>query len=291
MQAICRLTACQQYDLPADSISSAIYHYLIKKFPAGAGLPDPDLIIAAGHGTHLSMLCARHARAGKAIVLMKPSLPAALFDLCFIPSHDKPGSAKNIVQTQGALNTSLPSSQLNAARGLVMIGGESKHYSWDNTSLTAQIKEVLNTPNIQWHITDSPRTPDISRRSMHKLASDNVQYIPFNQAPAAWLHDALQQAGTVWVSEDSISMIYEAITSGASVGVFNVPIKNPGRISSAVKKMLDDKLITAFHRWKSGTPLSPAKPPLNEAARCAQLLLNRLCLPKHNSTRRDLPCN
>ena len=160
-----------------------------------------------------------------------------------------------------------------------MIGGVSKHYTWDNTSLTAQIKEVLNTPDIQWYITDSPRTPDISRRSMQKLASDNVQYMPFDQSPATWLHDALQQAGTVWVSADSISMIYEAITSGASVGVFNVPIKSSGRISSAVKNMVDDKLITTFHSWKSGKPLSPAKPPLNEAARCAELLLGRLCLP------------
>lgn len=172
-----------------------------------------------------------------------------------------------------------PSDQLNADRGLILIGGESRHYAWENISLIEQIKTVLDTPNIQWYITDSPRTPDISRRSIQKLASDNVQYIPFNQSPAGWLHDALQQAGTVWVSEDSISMIYEAITAGASVGIFNVPIKSPGRITSAVKNMVEDKLITTFHNWKSGKPLSPAKPPLNEAARCAELLLGRLCLP------------
>ena len=56
----------------------------------GEGLPDPDLIIGAGHATHLPMLNARRVRGGKVVVLMKPTLPVAWFDLCIIPAHDRP---------------------------------------------------------------------------------------------------------------------------------------------------------------------------------------------------------
>ena len=36
----------------------------------GKNLPDPDIIIGAGHGTHFTMLTAKYVRKGKTIVLI-----------------------------------------------------------------------------------------------------------------------------------------------------------------------------------------------------------------------------
>src|SRR5690606_16948988 len=36
-----------------------------RRFPAGETLPDPQLIVAAGHATHLPSLAARRARGGR----------------------------------------------------------------------------------------------------------------------------------------------------------------------------------------------------------------------------------
>ena len=59
-------------------------------------IPAPGIVLGAGHRTHLSLLAARRMRGGKAIVLMRPSLPLCLFDLCLIPAHDAPPARPNV---------------------------------------------------------------------------------------------------------------------------------------------------------------------------------------------------
>ncbi|MEM6998467.1 MAG: ELM1/GtrOC1 family putative glycosyltransferase, partial [Pseudomonadota bacterium] len=89
--AIEKLKECKRFDI---TVISSIAHYknfVLKKFPAGNNLPDPDIIIGAGHGTHFPLLCATRARQGKSIVLMKPSLPLSFFDLCIIPGRTQAG--------------------------------------------------------------------------------------------------------------------------------------------------------------------------------------------------------
>ncbi|HEX9627184.1 MAG TPA: ELM1/GtrOC1 family putative glycosyltransferase, partial [Acidiferrobacterales bacterium] len=48
--------------LPAPGPLAALRDLLLKRFPAGADFDAPDLLIGAGHGTHLPMLAARRAR-------------------------------------------------------------------------------------------------------------------------------------------------------------------------------------------------------------------------------------
>ena len=98
-------------------------------------LLTPDLLVGAGHRTHLSLLAARHNRGGRAVVLMRPSLPLTLFDLCLIPEHDLPPVGPNVLATRGALNRIRPSSTLEPDRGLLLIGGPSAHFGWDDAGL------------------------------------------------------------------------------------------------------------------------------------------------------------
>jgi mitochondrial fission protein ELM1 len=81
----------------------------------------------------------------------------------------------------------------------------------------------------------------------------------------------------VWVTEDSVSMLHEAVTAAARVGVLPVPrLDRRSRVVRAV-----EELITAGHAcplgtWRrNGRELPPPKP-LHETARCADWILARL---------------
>ncbi len=278
VQAIRGLVGCKCHDIPVSTLASSFLDFINKRFQTGRLLPAPDLIIGAGHATHIPMLCAKRARGGETVVIMKPSLPLSWFDYCLIPSHDKPTQADNIIITKGALNMiSTPDmdAKINTS-GLIMVGGSSKHYNWDNTTLIEEIKAVINTPGITWQITGSRRTPDITQEALKNLSNDRVRYIPFHKSSPNWLLTQLQHASKVWVTEDSVSMIYEAITSGAAVGVLNVPKRKAGRITSAVIELAKNHMVTTFDSWNSGAELMPVHPPLNESLRCAEILIKRL---------------
>jgi hypothetical protein len=51
-KAIADLSSSKQFDLTANSLASCLKSFVSRKFPDGDGLPDPDIIIGAGHGTH-----------------------------------------------------------------------------------------------------------------------------------------------------------------------------------------------------------------------------------------------
>lgn len=273
-QALAALKDSECHELCAQPISKNLLNILPHRFPAGDSLPDPDFVIGAGHGTHMTLLAAGRARGGKTVVLMKPSLPVFLFDYCLIPDHDRPPQRQNILVTQGVLNCAVPSGEKIPGRGMILIGGASRHYGWDTQALAHQIREVCaESMDVHWLIADSPRTPSVTRPSLSGPATGEWEYIPYETTGPGWITERLSSAATVWVTEDSISMICEALTAGAAVGVLTVPVKRYGRVTRAVDALAKAGLITRFSAWQAGAPLRPANPPLNEAARCARLLL------------------
>jgi mitochondrial fission protein ELM1 len=82
-EALSRLRPVETVTLYPLSASGALAVLLLGQPPvAWQSLPPPDLLVGAGHCTHLSLLAARRVQGGKAVVLMRPSLPLGLFDLC-----------------------------------------------------------------------------------------------------------------------------------------------------------------------------------------------------------------
>lgn len=72
-------------------------------------------------------------------------------------------------------------------------------------------------------------------------------------------------------------MTYEAISSGAQVGLLPVPrLREDSRVLRGLERMLEQGRLSTFEQWhEAGRQLSEAKP-LREADRCARLLLERL---------------
>ena len=248
-------------------------HALAGRYPPGDGLPDPQLHIGAGHGVHLAMLLARRARGGRIVVLMRPSLPRAWFDVCVVPEHDGIAGA-NIITTQGALNVIVPSktpgSTQDPQAGLILIGGPSRHYGWSDTGAVQQVTDIVQRDaSISWTLTTSRRTPARTLALLQEIAAPNLTVVPYTNTDGLWLPRELARAARVWVSEDSVSMVYEALTAGAATGLIIVTRRHANRISRGMDALVRDQLVTPFPAWHQGAVLAPPALPFNEAARVA----------------------
>lgn len=272
VQALARLMPVTATDIPAEPRRSALWHGLTGKFPAGLGLDAPDMIVGAGHGTHLTMLAARRARGGKTVVLMKPSLPLRCFDLGLIPEHDAVDGLPNVMVTRGAINAIQPFGEKDGTAGLILMGGISSHYHWDEAHLVEQVRCVTaQAPSLHWIVTTSPRTPPDMLAHLRALPNaQRLQVVPFQEASVEWLPSQLARAAQVWVTPDSVSMVYEALTSGAAVGVFELERIGSGRVAGGIDRLLREGRIGSYAGWVAGKPLPVAQEEFNEAARCAR---------------------
>ncbi len=274
--ALAEMLPLEVHTLRTPSRRSCLAELWSKKFSLGNDLPAPDLILGAGHATHLAVLAARRAYGGQAIVLMKPSLPPALFDLCLIPKHDQVAGSEKIVKTRGVLNVVRPTQQHDQHSGLLLIGGPSAAHGWSDERMLEQIEAVVSSDSsIQWMLTNSRRTPTcfLEHLTAKKLA--NLQITPHQDTNSAWVPEQLARAAQVWVSEDSVSMVYEALTSGAAVGVLDVPSKRRGRVAAGIDSLIKAGWATRFADWQPGNQLAPPPAQLDEARRCAEIVCQR----------------
>jgi uncharacterized protein len=104
-----------------------------------------------------------------------------------------------------------------------------------------------------------------------------AEIISHKQTKPDWLPALLGAAEEAWVTEDSISMIFEAVTAGARTGILPVPVlKSSADPVRAIRELVRHGHATDYETWThNGRRLPPAKP-LHETARCADLVLKRL---------------
>ncbi|MDP3584893.1 MAG: mitochondrial fission ELM1 family protein [Thiobacillus sp.] len=273
-EALARATPTTIHTLPALPAWRALLALLLKRVP-GPALPAPDLILGAGHATHLTLLAARRARGGRTVVLMKPSLPRRCFDLCMVPRHDGLAGDAHTLVTEGALNRIRPAATHDSSLGLILVGGVSRHFDWDSDAIQLQIKSILaRTPDTQWTLTTSRRTPADFLEALPTFP--NLSVTPHTATSPEWLPTQLARCGTAWVTPDSASMVYEALTAGAEVGVFDLPVNPKSRVGWAISELADAQRITRFVSWCAHGVLHPDVHPLAEADRCAGWILEWL---------------
>ena len=240
---------------------------------------SPDIIIAAGSHTHWPALKLRWRYGGKLVVLMKPFLPRCFFDLCFIPRHDGIKASRNVVTTRGAINPVPFSEQSKPDRGLMLIGGPSKHYGWSDEKMVEQLLTLLGADeNINWTLTTSRRTPEsflLALQSAVLTAANNasLSIVPLEKTDSAWLAAQYRDCGKIWVTEDSVSMVYESLSSGTQTGILAVPRLSDNRVSAGLDELIREG---AVKQLGSDNRSGPAALPLNEAMRAATIIEERL---------------
>ncbi len=248
----------------------------------------PHLLIGAGHSTHLPMLAARHRFGGKTVVLMKPSLPARLFDACFVPMHDRIWlKSPGIHRTEGVLSRACPTDQVLSDKGLLLLGGISRHFEWSNPLVLAEIRRLVSLPGISWTIAASRRTPTSLPALLHNLTSANASFVGI--LPAEQLLKKMAESTHIAVTCDSMSMIYESLSTGASVSLIRLPLRRSGRLSKELCRLVRSGRF-ADPDCTAGTVSRPSCPTRSESDRCAALL-ESLLLSRQSKTSTELHSN
>ncbi len=209
---------------------------IVKALTSSRKLPIPDYVIGAGHSTHFALLAIARTAGARSIVLMKPGLPMSWFDYCVAPEHDfqKVPNKSHLILSKGALNRVIPAEGERTEKWF-LIGGPSKIHGFDEAGLILQIRELALDGN--WQVADSRRTPtDFLKKLKHEIPTLSI--FPHQQTGHGWLAEKLSSAAEVWVTEDSVSMVYEALTGGAKVGVLKMPrLKPDARLIRGLKKL------------------------------------------------------
>ena len=244
-------------------------------------LPLPDLLVGAGHRTHLPLLIARIVCGGRTVILMKPTLPHRCFDLVFVPEHDRVRRKANVIETRGVICPAVVADK-DRETGLILLGGTSPHFHWSNRDVCRSVAAIAAaSPDVHWQVCDSRRTPpDLPD---HLPDAANLIFRHWQAMPAGFLEESLPRAGYAWVTADSASMLYESLSAGARVGVIEVaPKSRRNKHVHAIRKLVAEGQVlstTGGYRLRTSDP--PGFVPENQ--RCAAITVDRLLAgsPRH----------
>ena len=267
IKALRESTPCEIIEISAFG-TNPYWCWLTKRFPKLQ--PSPDLIIGAGSACQAPMLAAKRTHGGKTIYFMRPKFPIICFDLCVIPKHDSPPKHEKVTETEGVLNDFESAPEKKPNHGIILIGGPSKHHGWDTARLAAQIEYLVrNSPGRRYTLSTSRRTPSKAITSLAKL--ENLDYHAVEKTDSNWLPTMLAVTDTVWVTPDSVSMMYETLSAGANLGIFDMPLKRNDRITRVSEDLITRGLATSFSQWRTTKTLLDS-PTLRESSRVARII-------------------
>jgi len=185
--------------------------------------PAPDIIIASGRKAVPVTLQFPNAFSA---FIQNPRIAPRHFDLCAIPEHDKI-YGDNVIITRGAPNrisqntldkakSKLDLSALPDKKVAILIGGNSKSHSMDDQfahRLYDQLMPFMQSGDYGFMVTASRRTPDHIRDQLNNIFNGNncIFWDGMGENP---YHGYLAHADYILVSEDSTSMLSDALTTG-----------------------------------------------------------------------------
>lgn len=251
---------------------------LLRRRPLLPHLPRPDWVLGAGSGTHRWLLGLKWIFGARTILLMKGNFPPALFDANITPAHDNPPRRDNLLITTGVLNPVRPRYEgRDGGTGTFLIGGISEHYAWDDAALMAQVERICQArPAVRWTLTDSRRTPAAFLPALQARSLANLTLISHRDTPRGFIGQQLEETGQLWVTRDSVSMVYEGITAGVPTGLLDLKPLRESRVVMGMNRLLAQGWVQDVGRQDLSQPLPPAPARLWEADRAARWLLARL---------------
>jgi len=249
----------------------------------------PDLIVGIGHATHLVLILLRRCfPASKSVVLMRPSLPLAWFDYALMPAHDfsvpTPPMPSKVFISQGVLNPLQNEHRHVPGQHLILLGGASKRFDWSDVLMLDQLQSLLQRLLADAEVTSiwlttSRRTPshfiETLRGALGAERVSRIHLCPVDETPRGWLFEQLQLADVVWVTQDSGSMLFEALTAGCRVGVLAMQQIKTDTVTQATDVLLSMRRFLPVSAYFAGETFAPVEP-VAEADRAAVWLLTRL---------------
>ncbi len=241
----------------------------------------PDMLIGTGSHTHIPILTCKRKFGGYAVTCMSPAGHIRnKFDLCFVPMHDRIPVVQNIFETIGPPNIAENKNSHDHSKSLILVGGKDEgSHRWDSNKLLLCIRDLIGSSNDQsWTVSSSPRTPEETDRLLCSLVKQNPEicYVPYHKSEPGWIEKQYSINKTVWVTGDSISMVYEALTAGCSVGIIPVDWKNKdNKFLYSLDYLIENDKVFTLNQYLKETSHHTVNTILNESDRCAIELLKR----------------
>ena len=267
------------------------------------------LFISAGSSAAPFCLACAKATHNKSAVLMTPSvLGTKPFDYAIIPDHDKHDPRdKNILTTLGAPNhiyipdleavgnSFFAGKDFSGSKVVaVLIGGSDNNYKPSAAWAEDALGSLRYIDGIKILITTSRRTGKALDDTIENMFSGDpslAYMLILAQKPSVnALTAMLGKATHVVVTEDSVSMVSEAVTAGFRVGLMRVPRTSgtfkqffgsgPKRFDDMFDKMKSRNLIEDLgmipdFRKFLAEPEQKHHQDFNEAKRAAEWILNQ----------------
>lgn len=248
----------------------------------GVDVDGCDLVIGSGSSTHLPILALARQHQARSVICMTPPWPLRdRFDLCLSPIHDRVRPAANIFSTIGPPTSSQATDTHDSTKGLICIGGsDPASHVWNEKRIVADVKSLIKRSRqiLSWTLASSPRTPKSTEYLLDMLAQETaeVRFVPFSQTEPGWIEQQYRQHQVVWITADSISMVYEALSSGCRVGLIPVAWrKKNSKFRYSEAYLVSRRLIMPLSAQLDDTGTWEKRQPLDEADRCAREIVKR----------------
>ena len=188
---------------------------------------DFDLFVGAGSTTYYALKFYARRYAKPSIALMYPKGYRKDFSIIIAGEHDRPKPRANLKISPVSLSFSRPQGLYKPQRKAVgfIIGGPNSCFEMGDEILK-QIEDVrAQFADCEFALTTSPRTPRATESALAKLSWDYS--VIYSHEPVNPIGDFLAQCEWVFISEDSVSMISEAVSNGrASVAILSLKRKD-----------------------------------------------------------------
>lgn len=201
--------------------------------------PWPDLVVSSGRVTAPVAIAIKQASRGRTRIahIQHPLMPLGKFDVVIAPRHDRV-AGPNVVTTTGAIHCVTPEKLAAAAerwrdrfaalpRPLVgvLIGGSNGRFKLDPVitgRLADQLRALTHRRGAGLAITPSRRTGAENETILRERLADVTAFV-WDRAGDNPYFGILALADVLVVTEDSVSMTSEALSTGKPVYVAPLP--------------------------------------------------------------------
>tara|TARA_Y100001934_G_scaffold188862_1_gene222739 strand:- start:187 stop:1281 length:1095 start_codon:yes stop_codon:yes gene_type:complete len=187
----------------------------------------------------------------KAIAVLTPSLNQVDFDLICAPNHDA-HRLKYVDDTkkifyEGSLSK-VYDNQPDDNIGFIGLGGKNKHYKFDVDNIFKQIQYVTSIyPTKNWYIFNSRRTPKTLNELIETYVIENkIENIFFqnsNNKEIKSYDEIISVSSIKIVTQDSVNMIYESLSSRGETILFNMNYFKNNKIVKQIHNLLRNKQV------------------------------------------------
>ena len=188
---------------------------------------DFDLFVGAGSTIYYALKFYARRYAKPSVAPMYPKGYRKDFSVIIAGAHDRPKPRANLKISPVSLSFSRPQGLYRPQRKAVgfIIGGPNSCFEMGDEILK-QIEGVrAQFADCEFALTTSPRTPRATESALEKLSWDYS--VIYSREPVNPIGDFLAQCEWVFISEDSVSMISEAVSNGStSVAILSLKRKD-----------------------------------------------------------------